>query len=383
MAPDEPEPEYVTDPGAHGQGHRAYGAPEPRAAESAVGDGRGLRIHGEAAAGRAASSAEPRGEPSRARARAHGDDGGGRSDDAGGWSDDDAAGGAGEASVARARVVVAAEDAPPATTSADLARQSQKARRRARDARAEKVALYGTIGAFVCVGLGVLVVINSGAVDAPTDTPRTTLAPVPGVGGAPKPEAARPALDETPDLPALRQLQGSGLTIVAEGLPEVLAVEGDVPTPRMAALETCRFAYGVWEFSPNRAFRFVTTCGALAGQQLVGAYEVDGSKVRMSPLSIDGVVLTSVFEVEKPSTMTTRAVIGGRHGLEIRQRITGIRPGLDVASFVKAYGPRNTVVVDGVAAPAAPGRRAAPRGDDEPALPPPTRRDPVEELLEP
>jgi hypothetical protein len=379
MASDEAEPEYVTDPGAHGQGHRAYGAPEPRAAESAVGDGRGLRIHGDAAAGRPASG------EARAASRAHV-----RADDdaqgAAGHEDDAAPEPRAEASTPRARSVIAADDAPPvpATTSADLARQSQKARRRARDARAEKVALYGTIGAFVCVGLGVLLVINSGAVDAPSDTPRTTLVPVPGVGGAAKPEAARPALDETPDLPALRQLQGSGLTIVAEGLPEVLAVEGDVPTPRMAALETCRFAYGIWEFSPNRAFRFVTTCGALAGQQLVGAYEVDGSKVRMSPLSIDGVVLTSVFEVEKPSTMTTRAVIGGRHGLEIRQRITGIRPGLDIASFAKAYGPRNTVAVDGVAAPPTPGRRAAPRGDDEPAAPPPApKKDPVEELLDP
>lgn len=139
------------------------------------------------------------------------------------------------------------------------------------------------------------------------------------------------------------------MTIAAEGLPEV-AASGVVEAPAsVAALETCRFAFAVWEFSPNKRFRFLTTCPALKGQIMVGAYEISGSTIRMSALVDPPVQILSVFEVEKPSRLVSSLRVDHPGTppitLVVNQRVTTIRAGIEGEAFRDTYAPRNTMQV--------------------------------------
>jgi len=276
----------------------------------------------------------------------------------------------------------------PMRSSTEMASQSQKERRRERDRRAEKAAQRALLISFLGIGAVGIWLVNSGIFD---DAPRAS--PTPGASASaqavPTPSPSRTlsaAPDETPDLQALRSLKTTGLTIAAEGLPEVLAIDPPNPPALLAGIETCRMAYAVWELSPNRAFRFLTTCAAFQKQVLVGAYEIRGSKVFMSPLRADGAELTMVFEVEKPSRMITtvkHSHKGQTVVMEARQNITAIRPGMDGDSFFHTYAPRNNIEIAGVARSKDNGGDIPP--DPQQAPPPPQPKqpesDPVLDLL--
>jgi hypothetical protein len=238
----------------------------------------------------------------------------------------------------------------------EYADRSIRQRRRERDRRAEKTALRLVFGLFVALGVGGYFLINSELVSGPEEERDSTAgaenradAPPP-VKAPPKSKGTTSKFDETPDIPALRALMSEGLTIAAEGIPEVVAAEQSNPASLAAATETCRFAYGIWEFSPNKRFRFLTTCSAFEGQTLVGAYEVQGSVVRMSPL-IDGAVeIVSEFEVEKPSKMHSAIkVTAGEQAfkLDVHQLVTTIRGGLQGEAFRDSFAPKNTLSLPG------------------------------------
>lgn len=277
---------------------------------------------------------------------------------------------------------VRAKQAGPAgtspQTSTELAGPSQRQRRRERDQRAEYAAMRAIFAIFLSAGFGVFLVLNSGLFD---DAPPPARPPVPP-GAEPEPSVtkSRPPpvvstkAEETRHIPALVNMGSEGLTIGAEGLPQVVPVGEEVPPSTLVGLEACRFAYGVWEFSPNNAFRFLTTCGGLKGQVLVGAYEIDARQglVRLSPVRAGDAVLTSTFEVERPSRMTTRVVVGG-YELEVRQKITVMRPGMEGEAFARGLGERNQLQVQGAG-----GGGGAPA----PAPPKPAPRDPVLDLLQ-
>ena len=274
-------------------------------------------------------------------------------------------------------------------SSTELASQSRRQRRRLRDRRAERRAVQVLVALFVGLGGLALLTVNFLLDDTPSTPPAEALGlsvgaavaqmapPTEHALGDPATEAEADGFVETIDLPALRQLKNEGLTIVAEGLPEVSAMQNGPNVGPLAARETCRFAYGVWEFSPNSRFRFIPTCAAMDGQVLFGAYSVRGTVIRMSPLRVAGVSMVSEFEVEKPSRLVTEVVVGeGQYTLSVKQRVTVIRPGLFGESFFNTYVDRNTLSV--------PGRkiRPSPRTEPQPRSPPPkTKRDPLLDLL--
>ncbi len=263
-------------------------------------------------------------------------------------------------------------------SSTELSSPSRKARRRQRDRRAETRALQVVVGLFVGLGGLALFAVNVLLDDPPPSSPLS----VDGAPSSPRPVTPPPPPPVTVvsspfvghiGLPALRQLQNEGLTIAAEGLPEVSTDARGSEVAPLAARESCRFAYGVWEFSPNKRFRFLPTCPSMDGQVLFGAYVVDGAVIRMSRLRIAGAELVSAFEVEKPSRLRTRVTLPNA-GLtfEVQQRVTVIRAGLFGDGFFDTYAPKNTLAVPGAA------RRRPPPA--EPRAPPP-RKDPLLELL--
>lgn len=253
---------------------------------------------------------------------------------------------------------------PPPRSSTELSERARRQRRMERDRRAERRAI-GVVGfALVLLGGGALVAVNLLMDDPPPAAPQ----PADPAAEAP-PAPSRPMgvistpIEETPDLPVLRFLRQDGLTVGAEGLPEVVArPEAGEIGPR-AAVESCRFAYGVWELSPNKRFRFLTTCEALKGQILVGAYEVEGATVRMSPLPAQDMLLVTEMSLERPSVAHTRVLRPGDPNpvLEVKQRLTALRPGLEGEAFRDAYEPRNTIAPRGAPAAAPPPPPAAPR----------------------
>ncbi len=262
------------------------------------------------------------------------------------------------------------ESVAPASTSTDLSESSRRQRKKERDRQAERRAMQVVIGAFVGLGGAGLVAANL----LLEETPPSPVAPV----ANPPPKPVRPVLSsavaDTPDIPAIRAMKNEGLTIAAEGLPLVDATEQGDPVARAAAVETCRFAYGIWEFSPNRRFRFLTTCPALEGQVLVGAYEVQGTVLKMSPLDTGEVVLASEFEVERPSKMRTTVMVRASRPfeLQVEQAVNIFRPGLEGEAFRDTYAPKNTLRVVRAEAP-------APKA---PPPPPPTKaNDPLLDLL--
>ena len=270
-----------------------------------------------------------------------------------------------------------ASSTPPVTT-ADYAQRSRKELRRERDARAEKAAMRVLLFLFVGLCAAGLFVVNSGLVDLGEE------------GTSQQPQKKRPTAPvlsaqpiEESVIPALKSMEQEGLTIVAEGLPEVVALRPANPPAMLVGIESCRYAFAIWEFSPNKRFRFMTTCELMRGEILAGAWSRDGNQILLSPLTSAGSVMTSRFEVEKPSRMVTDIVITAPKAssvrLKVRQRITGMRPGMDGAGFIRSYEPRNTVKVQGIrivpdkptqgeasgnnATPEKPGPAKAPSGD--------------------
>ncbi len=265
---------------------------------------------------------------------------------------------------------------PEARSSTELAGASRKARRRERDQRAERRAMQVLV--FLFVGLGGLAFIAVGFI--PDDPPTPAQPAVDGgLAVAPPPPPKRPGIvstfEETADLPALKSLSDEGLTVAAEGLPEVTAASDATGLESQAALQTCRFAYGVWEFSPNKRFRFLTTCGALDGQILVGAYQVQGTKVRMSPLTVGSVTITTEFEVQKPSKMKSQLTLRDGTVLMVSQRVTAIHPGMEGEGFRNTFAPKNTLLPQGL--------RNVPSPTAPSAPPPPSKKakDPLLDLL--
>ena len=304
----------------------------------------------------------------------------------------------------------------PRARSDELATSSRKQLRRQRDRRAEGRAIQVLVGLFVGIGGLGLLAVNVLLDDAPSPTaaPRSagaeaSVAEAPAAGTsaagtsaadsaksaasaaqAPKSPPAVPdnvissPLVERVDLPALRQLRYEGLTIAAEGLPEVTTAATGPTVGPLAARETCRFAYGIWEFSPNKRFRFISTCRAFEGQVLFGAYSVHGGAIRMSPLRVSGVAVETTFEVEKPSRLVTRVTVGADAlAFTVRQRVTVIRSGLFGDAFFNTYAAKNTLAVPDGSAPAA-GRRNAPTSPKapNPKTEPPAERGPKDPLLE-
>ena len=280
---------------------------------------------------------------------------------------------------------------------ADGSEAARRQRRRERDRRAERRAIQVVVALFL--GIGGLAFL---AVNALLEEPKPPAAPVAVNGaenGAASPgqgvvEPNKPALapgvfasraTETTDLPVIRSMKSEGLTLAAEGIPEVLADEEGQDVALKAALETCRFAYGVWELSPNRRFRFLTTCPGLEGQILLGAYEVQGTVVRMSPLMSLGAELVTELQLEKPSQARTRVTVreGGRAlELTVNQRLTTMRAGLEGEGFRDTYRGRNTLQVPGLRPPGAAPSSPRPAAPPPPAAPPARpSNDPLLELL--
>jgi hypothetical protein len=176
-----------------------------------------------------------------------------------------------------------------------------------------------------------------------------------------------------------------GLTVGAEGLPAVSAVVEGPAVAAKAAVETCRFAFAVWEFSPNQRFRFLTTCPPLKGQVLVGAYEVEGSRLRLSPLLTEGVELVSEFELAKPSRVFTRVRFADPRGevvLGVEQRLTAMRPGLDGDAFRDTFAPRNALTLPSNPGPTGRGRDGPPAAEPR-RVPAEPRAAPAEKVEDP
>ncbi|MEO1335654.1 MAG: hypothetical protein AAFV29_08415, partial [Myxococcota bacterium] len=258
---------------------------------------------------------------------------------------------------------------------------SRKQERRRRDERAERRAIQVLVGIFVGLGGLALVAVNVLLDDPPPSAPAVAQTPSEGAPKAPVAEPppppnvlSAPAVERV-DLPALRYLRNEGLTIAAEGLPAVDSPSEGASVGRWAAQETCRFAYGVWEFSPNRRFRFLPTCPSMEGQVLFGAYSVEGGTIRMSPLRVGEVELVSEFQVEKPSRLLTRVNVSGKQvTLSVRQRVTVIRSGLFGDAFFDTYAVKNTLSVQRTPRQRPPPVTAPPKS-------PPSKRDPLLELL--
>jgi hypothetical protein len=272
-------------------------------------------------------------------------------------------------------------DAPPPEptmqTSTEMAEASRRKRRRERDRRAERRAMQLVVLVFIGLGGAAFFVVNTMIEDEPPYVPPPVDPNEQAVVPPPPPSGViSTTIDETPDIPALQHLRDTGLTIAAEGIPRVDALDDASSVAALAALETCRFAYAVWEFSPNQRFRFMTTCSALEGQVMFGAYKVDGAVIRMSPLVSDTDSVVSEFHVEKPSKMSSRVsrTQGGPEVLEIHQKVTAMRPGLDGEAWRDAFLDKNTIHLPG----------ARPKSAPPPRSPPPPAKksgDPLLDLL--
>lgn len=266
---------------------------------------------------------------------------------------------------------------PPQRSSTEMAEVSRRHRKRERDRRAERRAMQLVVLLFLGLGGGAFALVNLMLEDPPPSGP-VEVAEVAETPPPPPTGVISTQIDETPDIPALQNLVDVGLTIAAEGIPQVDATEEGAGMGALAALETCRFAYAVWEFSPNKRFRFMTTCSALDGQVMFGAYVIDGAVIRMSPLITDTDAVVSEFHIARPSKMVSH-VSRTRDGpvvLEISQKVTAIRPGLDGDSWRDAFSAKNTIHL--------PGERTKAPPPSAPSPPPPPKQaegDPLLELL--
>ena len=242
--------------------------------------------------------------------------------------------------------------------------RARRARRQARDSFAERRAIQVILAIFLGIGGLSLGILNFGRPFSsdrsnPPSTgvahPSSPTSPIKGREKPPRRRTGAPAnareattsLDETPDVPALRFLQHEGLTVGAEGIPRVASTASEVAT--VAGRETCRFAYATWEFSPNQTFRFISSCQGFGRLELLGAYELRGSRVYLSELAAGAARWTGVLRVEHPASMVTRLVspdgAGRAHELQITQRITVVRGGLHGDDFVDGFKRRNRLRV--------------------------------------
>lgn len=172
--------------------------------------------------------------------------------------------------------------------------------------------------------------------------------------GPPRPVAV--GGEARPEIPALTAMLDQGLTIVAEGLPDLGLAKGQV-SPEVAAEISCRLAFGIWEFSPNHRFRFLSSCQAFDGEILVGAYTLEGADVLLSPLPAGQGEMRSLFKVERPSEMQTGIKLPS--GLvTIRQRVNVIKTGLLGDDLRFRYQERNRLRV-----PSAPPKAAEAVGE--------------------
>ncbi len=267
---------------------------------------------------------------------------------------------------------------------------SARRRRRERDARTEKFAQRAIPLGFVAVGAVALALVNGGVFDDVLESPPSEGGPLVVPSPTPTAPVLKAAPDETADLPALASLEREGLTIVAEGLPEIVALDPARPPEILVGIESCRHAWGVWEFSPNKRFRFLSTCQLMQDEILAGAWLRDGSSLLLSPITSGGgtIELLSRFRVEKPSSMETDVTIRvagvSPVRLRVRQRITGLRAGMEGERTRGALEPKNTVRVRGIElqdsrTPPRPG--ASPGAAPTPSAPA-APRDPVLDLLE-
>ena len=229
----------------------------------------------------------------------------------------------------------------------DPTARRRKEMRRARDRLALRRALQVALVLALGVGLvGYLVV--QGFVDEKEFSPEALEKAIAERKKQKSERSLSTPYNEVPNLPALKLLESEGLTICTEGLPKVEASVKDARSPILAAVETCRFAYGVWEFSPNKRFRFLSTCKSFEGQILVGAYDVDGSTIRLSPLKTPYVTLVSNFEVERPSRMRTVAEYIKGYQLLVEQKVTVLVPGLKGDAFRDNYAKKNSLQIERV-----------------------------------
>lgn len=253
--------------------------------------------------------------------------------------------------------------------------RTRRARRRERDALAERRAIQIVMTFFVgfgALGFVVLHLLDSGASaggysEKPANPRMRDSLRSAEVGQREKPNGRHTSSEllETPRLPALRALEMAGLTVAAEGLPKVNSLSR--ASTKLAGREACRFAYGVWEFSPNQTFRFLSTCKGLGRLELIGAYEVRGTKVFMSEVGSSPVRWTSVFEVQKPAKMESKIMVSvgtSTHRFEVSQRVTVVRTGLHGDDFRDSFSRKN--------------RLTLPRLQSES---PESKKDPLEELL--
>lgn len=228
----------------------------------------------------------------------------------------------------------------------------RRRRRRLRDRRAEASAVKWVTAATLILAAGALVWVQRSVPDPA----------VPALRGKAQADDAQPrskappastdwvATPAPPVPPAIEMVRREGLTVAAPGIPEVNLGAGAAPSAGAAGRETCRFAYGVWEFSPNRRFRFLTTCPALAGAVWVGAYEVAGEMLRLSVLQDgqDGRVRWQTdLRLSNPAQAKTTVMLGRAKEavLDVSQRVAVIRAGLHGSAFVAQYRRENDLQV--------------------------------------
>ena len=186
------------------------------------------------------------------------------------------------------------------------------------------------------------------------------------------------AMPEFQDLPAIRKMTRIGLTIAAEGIPKVDVDGGGAKVEDAAGLEACRFAYGVWEFSPNQTFRFLSTCRGLGRMTLVGAYEVNEGKIYLSKLTDGNAQWTSLFEVAQPTTMRTQVFSRKpkKTKLRVTQRVTTLRGGLHGDDFRDSFMRKNRLTAPKTVSRPEPSLRSGPQQQEKR-----TPQDTLESLL--
>lgn len=154
----------------------------------------------------------------------------------------------------------------------------------------------------------------------------------------------------------MEALRHTGLTIGTEGVPQS---EANFPRARAAVgLQACRFAYGVWEFSPNQTFRFLSTCSGLGRLELVGGYQLRDEQIYLSELVVGNTRWTSVFQLAAPSTMRSLVRLDQTRTIALKQRVTVAQEGLHGDEFRQDLRSKNLLTVPGPERPARPPKSA-------------------------
>ena len=270
-------------------------------------------------------------------------------------------------------------------SSREMAKESQKARRRERDKRAEKAAQRMVLGiaalaTFAFVGLFWEDIFAPPPTSTPQKVDAHTKAKSKGTTKTTPPQgSADGALRRDARSPRARLL---GRRRSDRGRPRGSRRSCCSAIHRRRKRSRFKRAGSPTEcgsFRPNKAFRFLTTCPVLEGEVLVGAYEVSKATVFMSPIRSGNAQFTSRFEVQKPAQLITEVLVGGRR-LLVRQKATAIRPGMDGDAFVRSFAGSNTLTPKGAVPPPAPRGPSAPGPAPAPA-PSKGKKDPLLDLL--